>query len=96
MLRICGCTVGHPFKLYLAIQQIQYRRTDIGSPETNGFCERLHRAVKEEFYAVAFRRTLTNRWSNCGVTSMSIWRSTIANVRTKATARKAARRNKPF
>jgi len=58
MLRICGCTVGHPFKLYLAIQQIQYRRTDIGSPETNGFCERLHRAVKEEFYAVAFRRTL--------------------------------------
>ena len=46
----CGRPVGHPFELYLAIQQIQHRRTDIGSPETNGFCERFHRTVKEEFY----------------------------------------------
>jgi hypothetical protein len=29
----------------LAIQQIQHRRTDIGSPETNGFCECFHRTV---------------------------------------------------
>ena len=50
--------MAHPFELYLAIQQIAHRRTDIGSPETNGFCERFHRTVKEEFYAVAFRRTL--------------------------------------
>ncbi len=47
----------HPFELYLAIQQIQHRRTDIGSPESNGFCERFHRTVKEEFYRVAFRKT---------------------------------------
>ncbi len=40
----------------MAIQQIEHRRTDIGSPETNGFCERFHRTVKEEFYAVAFRK----------------------------------------
>jgi transposase InsO family protein len=53
----CGRPVGHPFELYLAIQQIQHRRTDIGSPETNGFCERFHRTVKEEFYSVAFRKT---------------------------------------
>ena len=53
----CGRPVGHPFELYLAIQQIEHRRTDIGSPETNGFCERFHRTVKEEFYAVAFRKT---------------------------------------
>jgi len=53
----CG-PMGHPFELYLTIQQIQHRRTDIGSPETNGFCERFHRTVKEEFYAVAFRKTL--------------------------------------
>ena len=46
----CGRPVGHPLELYLAIQQIQHRRTDIGSPETNGFCERFHRTVKEEFY----------------------------------------------
>jgi len=50
----CGRPVGHPFELYLAIRQIEHRRTDIGSPETNGFCERSHRT----FYAVAFRKTL--------------------------------------
>lgn len=53
----CGRPVGHPFELYLAIQQIQHRRTDIGSPETKGFCEHFHRTVKEESYAVAFRKT---------------------------------------
>jgi len=53
----CGRPVGHPFELYLAIQQIEHRRTDVGSPETNGFCERFHRTVKEEFYSVAFRKT---------------------------------------
>jgi len=30
---------------------------EIGSLETNGFCERFHRTVKEELFAVAFRRT---------------------------------------
>mgnify|MGYP001206585819 CR=1 FL=1 len=54
----CGKPVSHPYELYLAIQQIEHRRTRIGSPETNGFCERFHRTVKEEFFAVGFRRTL--------------------------------------
>mgnify|MGYP001620049582 CR=1 FL=1 len=53
----CGRPLGHAFELYLAINQIEHRRTDIGSPETNGFSERFHRTVKEEFYAVAFRKT---------------------------------------
>ena len=54
----CGKPLSHPYELYLTIQQIEHRRTQIGSPETSGFCERLHRTVKEEFFAVAFRRTL--------------------------------------
>lgn len=29
-----------------------------GRRKTNGFCERFHRALKEEFFTVAFRRTL--------------------------------------
>lgn len=32
--------------------------TDIGSQETNVFCERFHRTVKEQLYSVAFRKTL--------------------------------------
>src|SRR3989454_12142545 len=53
----CGKPLSHPFELYLTIQQIEHRRTQIGSPETNGFCERFHRTVKEEFFSVAVRRT---------------------------------------
>jgi transposase InsO family protein len=54
----CGRPLGHPFELFLAINQIEHRRTDVASPETNGFCERFHRTVKEEFFQVAFRKTL--------------------------------------
>jgi transposase InsO family protein len=53
----CGRPLSHPFELFLAINQIEHRRTDIGSPQTNGFCERFHRTVKEEFFSVAFRKT---------------------------------------
>jgi hypothetical protein len=54
----CGRAVHHPFELFLAISQIEHRRTDVASPQTNGFCERFHRTVKEEFFQVAFRKTL--------------------------------------
>jgi hypothetical protein len=40
------------------VNQIEHRHIEPGSPESNGFCERFHRTVKEEFYAVAFRKTL--------------------------------------
>ena len=53
----CGRPLSHPFELYLTINQVTHRRTEIGSPETNGFCERFHRTVKEEFFPVTFRRT---------------------------------------
>lgn len=53
----CGRELQHPFELYLAISQIKHRRTQVQSPETNGFCERFHRTLKEEFFVLAFRRT---------------------------------------
>jgi len=53
----CGLPVQHPYELYLAINQIEHRRIEPGSPESNGFCERFHRTVQEEFFAVAFRKT---------------------------------------
>jgi len=52
----CGKPLQHPYELYLSINQIEHRRTQIGSPQTNGFCERFHRTLKEEFFAVAFRK----------------------------------------
>jgi len=39
------------------ISQIQHR-TEVRSPQTNGFCERFHRTLKEEFFTVAFRKTI--------------------------------------
>jgi Integrase core domain/Homeodomain-like domain len=54
----CGRPLHHPFELFLAISCIEHRRTQVGSPQTNGFCERFHRTAKEEFFSVAFRKTL--------------------------------------
>jgi len=52
----CGRQLHHPYELFLAISQIEHRRTEVRSPETNGFCERFHRTLKEEFFGVAFRK----------------------------------------
>lgn len=52
-----GSPWQHPYELYLTINQIEHRRIRPGSPESNGFCERFHRTVQEEFFAVAFRKT---------------------------------------
>jgi hypothetical protein len=54
----CGRPLHHPFELFLTISHIEHRRTQVGSPQTNGFCERFNRTVKEEFFSVAFRKTL--------------------------------------
>lgn len=48
----------HPYQLYLAIEDIDHTRTKTKSPQTNGICERFHRTVQEEFYAIAFRKKI--------------------------------------
>lgn len=52
----CGRPLAHPFELYCAVQQLEHRTTKVRSPQTNGFCERFHRTLKEEFFAVALRK----------------------------------------
>lgn len=52
----CG-TDAHPYELYLALADIEHRRTKVKHPYTNGFVERFHRTVKEEFFEVALRET---------------------------------------
>ena len=48
----------HEYELYLDIEGIEHSKTQIRSPQSNGICERLHRTMQEEFYAVAFRKKL--------------------------------------
>ncbi|RMG39267.1 MAG: IS481 family transposase [Methanobacteriota archaeon] len=53
----CG-TDAHPYELYLRLNDIEHRTTQVRHPQTNGFVERFHRTVKEEFIVKAFRETL--------------------------------------
>jgi len=48
----------HEYELYLDIEDIEHSKIQVRSPQSNGICERLHRTMQEEFYAVAFRKKL--------------------------------------
>jgi transposase InsO family protein len=48
----------HEYELYLQIEDIEHSKTQVKHPQSNGICERLHRTMQEEFYAVAFRKKL--------------------------------------
>ena len=54
----CGRHDEHPYELFLAINDIDHTKTKVKSPQTNGICERFHKTVLQEFYQVAFRKTL--------------------------------------
>src|SRR6201989_2599655 len=56
----CGGREHHEYQLYLAVENIDHSRTRAKSPQTNGICERFHRTMQDEFYAVAFRKKIYN------------------------------------
>lgn len=48
----------HPYEIYLALNDIEHRKTKVRKPQTNGFVERFNRTVLEEFFRTAFRTRL--------------------------------------
>ncbi|UZS00039.1 IS481 family transposase (plasmid) [Chondrinema litorale] len=54
----CGKIEKHPYQLYLDLEDIDHTRTKAKSPQTNGICERFHRTIQDEFYAVVFRKKI--------------------------------------
>jgi transposase InsO family protein len=48
-------TEQHPYELYLALNDIEHRRTRIRTPKTNGFVERFNGTVLDEFFRVKMR-----------------------------------------
>jgi transposase InsO family protein len=48
----------HPYKLYLELNDIEHRHTQVRRPQTNGFVERFQRTVLDEFFRIAFRKKL--------------------------------------
>ena len=53
-----GKPENHEYELYLNLENIEHTKTQVRHPQTNGICERLHRTMQEEFYAIAFRKKL--------------------------------------
>lgn len=56
----CGAREHHEYELYLALEDIDHSKTKAKHPQTNGICERFHRTMQDEFYAVAFRKKIYN------------------------------------
>lgn len=48
----------HEYELYLQIEGIEHSKTQVRHPQSNGICERLHRTMQEEFFAIAFRKKM--------------------------------------
>jgi transposase InsO family protein len=48
----------HSFEIYLELNDIEHRRTQVRRPQTNGFVERFQRTVLDEFFWIAFRTKL--------------------------------------
>jgi transposase InsO family protein len=46
---------SHPYEIYLALNEIEHRHTQVRRPQTNGFVERFNRTVLDEFFRPAFR-----------------------------------------
>ena len=54
----CGRREYHEFALYLDLEGIEHSKTKVKRPQSNGICERFHRTIQDEFYAIAFRKKL--------------------------------------
>ena len=52
----CG-TEHHPVEIYSALADIEHRTTRLRGPQTNGFVERFHRTVLDEFFRKVLRTT---------------------------------------
>jgi len=53
----CGRDDQHPYELFLQLEGIEHRRTQVKRPQTNGIVERLHRTQLDEHFRVEGRRT---------------------------------------
>ena len=54
----CGRPDSHPYELFLELNEIEHTKTKARHPQTNGICERFHKALLDEFYRVAFRKKI--------------------------------------
>jgi transposase InsO family protein len=77
----CGALEHHEFELYLAIEDIDHSKTKARHPQSNGICERFHKTIQEEFYAVAFRKKLYHTLDELQI-DLDAWMQTYNSERT--------------
>ncbi len=77
----CGAREHHEYQLYLALEDIDHTRTKARHPQTNGICERFHKTIQNEFYAIAFRKKIYNTLEELQ-TDIDLWINEYNNVRT--------------
>ena len=70
----------HDYQPYLALNEIEYTKTKVRHPQTNGICERFHKTILNEFYQITFRKKFICRLTSCGKTWMNGCITTIMNV----------------
>lgn len=90
----CG-TERHPFELYLALNDIEHRRSKVKSPKTNGFVERFQRTVQDEFLSVTFRQKLYTSVAELQQDLESGWCTTTPSGPTRAIATWASAQSTP-
>jgi transposase InsO family protein len=51
----CGRMDGHPFELFLQLEEIEHRTTKVRRPQSNGIVERLHKTLLDEHFRIQGR-----------------------------------------
>ncbi|QJT08135.1 IS481 family transposase [Oceanidesulfovibrio marinus] len=51
----CGRPDRHPYELFLQLEGIEHRTTQVRRPQSNGFVERLHRTLLDEHFRIKGR-----------------------------------------
>ena len=51
----CGRMDGHPFELFLQLENIEHRTTKVRRPQSNGIVERLHKTLLDEHFRIQGR-----------------------------------------
>lgn len=54
----CGDKDSHSYQISLALEDIDHTKIKAKTPQTNGICERFHRTIQNEFYAITFRKKI--------------------------------------
>lgn len=51
----CGRPDQHPYELFLQLEDIEHRKTQVRRPQSNGYVERMHRTLLDEHFRIKGR-----------------------------------------